>query len=127
MPKPILIVEDDLLQRELLRCVLELDGYAVLEAADAEEGLAIARRDDPAVILMDWKLPGLDGLSATMRLKSDPATRRLPVIAVTAYALRGDPQRAYAAGCCAYMAKPIDSVRLLELVRIHGRGPAANE
>jgi two-component system cell cycle response regulator DivK len=103
----VLIVEDNPENLTLGAFLLQSAGHEVLSAADAEAGLAIARERRPDLILMDIQLPGMDGLEATALLKRDPATRGIPVIALTALAMRGDEERIRAAGCDAYVAKPI--------------------
>ena len=87
--------------------LLQSAGHSVLSAKDAESGLALARVEQPDLVLMDIQLPGMDGLEATALLKSDPSTRSIPVIALTALAMKGDEQRILAAGCDAYIAKPL--------------------
>ncbi len=103
----ILIVEDNEKNRKLLWKVLKFEGYEVLEATTAEEGLEIAREHKPALILMDIQLPGMDGLAALAQLRSDPKTQNIPAIAVTASALPGDIQRIRDAGFDTYQTKPI--------------------
>jgi two-component system, cell cycle response regulator DivK len=112
----ILLVEDHPLNRELAEAILMRAGYEVLVAPDGETGLATAHSAHPDVILMDIELPGLDGLEATRRLKADATTREIPVLALTAYAMRGDEERARAAGCDGYLTKPIDRQTLLDAV-----------
>ena len=107
-PRKIVVVEDNALNMELIADVLEAAGYEVFRARAAEEGLRMARRETPALVLMDISLPGMDGLSATMALKKDPATRDIPVVAVTAHVMPGDEQKVRAAGCAGYVTKPID-------------------
>ena len=104
----ILIVEDNPRNMKLARDVLDHHGYRTLQAADAEEGLALARAEHPALILMDVQLPGMDGVTALGHLRSDPATSRIPVIALTAFAMRADRERFLAAGFDGYLEKPID-------------------
>jgi len=87
--------------------LLKSAGYAVLSAVDAEAGLALARTEQPDLVLMDIQLPGMDGLQATAVLKGDAATRDIPVIALTALAMKGDEERIRAAGCDGYIAKPL--------------------
>jgi two-component system cell cycle response regulator DivK len=87
--------------------LLKSAGYTVLSATDAEAGLALAHAEQPDLILMDIQLPGMDGLEATTLLKQDAATRAIPVIALTALAMKGDEERILAAGCDGYIAKPI--------------------
>jgi CheY-like chemotaxis protein len=98
-------------------------GYDVLLASDGEEGVAVALADRPEVILMDMSLPKVDGWEATRRLKADEATRAIPVIALTAHAMRGDREKAMAAGCDEYDTKPVDFERLVEKIeRLLARG-----
>jgi two-component system cell cycle response regulator DivK len=106
MPR-ILIVEDNVANMKLATFILESAGYTVLAATDAEAGLALARSERPDLILMDIQLPGMDGLEATGLLKKDAATRPIPVIALTALAMKGDEERILAAGCNGYIAKPL--------------------
>jgi len=105
----ILVIEDNALNLELATDILEANGHVVYQARTAEEGLRLAKGASPDVILMDLSLPGMDGLVATKALKADPATRHLPVIALTAHAMRGDEQGALDAGCDGYLSKPIDT------------------
>jgi two-component system cell cycle response regulator DivK len=103
----ILIIEDNATNMKLATILLESAGYAVLSATDAEAGLTSARSEQPDLILMDIHLPGMDGLEATTLLKRDNATRAIPVIALTALAMKGDEERIRAAGCIGYIAKPM--------------------
>jgi CheY-like chemotaxis protein len=105
----ILIVDDNPANLKLVRFVLVREGYDVRTAADAEEALGALEDCAPRLILMDLQLPGMDGLELTRRLKSNPATRNILVLALTAYAMKGDEDKALAAGCDAYLAKPIDT------------------
>ncbi|MCX6916371.1 MAG: response regulator [Verrucomicrobia bacterium] len=105
----ILVVEDNALNLELVTDLLEANGFEVLPAQTAEEGIELACRCAPDLILMDVSLPGLDGLAATKALRADPETRHLPIIALTAHAMKGDEQVALDAGCDGYLAKPIDT------------------
>ena len=114
--KRVLVVDDNAVNRRLLQVLLRSRGYEVCEAASAPEAFAKLREKPPHVILMDLRLPGMDGLTATRRLKADPATREIPVVAVTSYAMKGDEETARAAGCCAYVTKPIDKTLFLETV-----------
>ena len=104
----ILIVEDNPRNLKLARDVLGHHGYRTLEAADAEQGLALARSERPALILMDVQLPGMDGVAALDRLRGDPETSGIRVIALTAFAMRSDRERFLAAGFDGYLEKPID-------------------
>lgn len=103
----VLIIEDNRANMTLATFLLESAGHKVLSATDAEAGLALARAQLPDLILMDIQLPGMDGLEATTLLKQDAATRAIPVIALTALAMKGDEERILAAGCDGYIAKPI--------------------
>ena len=103
----ILIVEDNPANMTLAAFLLQSVGHTVLSATDAEAGLTLARDEQPSLILMDIQLPGMDGLEATVLLKRDDATRAIPVIALTALAMKGDEARIRAAGCDGYVAKPM--------------------
>ena len=103
----VLIVEDNSANMTLAVFLLQSAGHSVLSARDAEAGLTLARDEQPDLILMDIQLPGMDGLQATALLKRDDATRAIPVIALTALAMKGDEERIRAAGCNGYIAKPI--------------------
>jgi CheY-like chemotaxis protein len=105
----ILIIEDNLMNLELATDLLEVNGFVVATAQTAEEGLRLARELLPDLVLMDFSLPGMDGLSATKHLKADPATRHLTVVGLTANAMKGDEQIALNAGCDGYLTKPIDT------------------
>jgi CheY-like chemotaxis protein len=105
----ILVVEDNPLNMELTADILGAAGYAVLQAENAERGIAMARAARPALILMDVRLPGMDGLSATEVLKGEAETREIPVVALTAHAMKGDEEKALAAGCEGYITKPINT------------------
>jgi CheY-like chemotaxis protein len=105
----ILIVEDNLMNIELATDLLEASGYVVIQAGMAEEGIGLARAELPDLILMDISLPGMDGLEATAVLKQDPATKGINVVAMTAHAMKGDEEKALAAGCSGYITKPIDT------------------
>jgi two-component system cell cycle response regulator DivK len=103
----ILVVEDNADNMKLAVFLLEWAGHTVLSATDAEAGLTLARAERPNLILMDIQLPGIDGLEAAALLKRDNATRAIPVIALTALAMKGDEQRILEAGCDGYIAKPL--------------------
>jgi len=113
----ILIIEDNLLNLELATDLLEANGFVVHSAQTAEEGLRLAHELLPDLVLMDFSLPGMDGLSATKNLKQNPATRQLIVAGLTANAMKGDEELALAAGCDAYLTKPIDTRTFVETVR----------
>ena len=103
----ILLIEDNPANLKLARLLLERQGYTVLHADNARDGLAMAQCQAPDLILMDIQLPGMDGLEATRRLKADPATASIRVVALTAFAMPGDEARMREAGCDGYIAKPI--------------------
>lgn len=117
--EPILIVDDNPQNLKLARVLLASEGYDVRTAADAEEALFVLESFEPRIILMDLQLPGMDGLELTQRLKADPAHRDIKIIALTAYAMKGDDEKALAAGCDAYVAKPIDTEALPKLIAEH--------
>ena len=117
----ILIVEDNEKNMKLLRDVLTATGHRVLEATDGEGALALAREHFPALVLMDIQLPDMDGIEALTRLRADPATAAIPVVAVTAQAMKGDRERFVAAGFDAYLSKPIDLDELLDAVAAQAR------
>jgi CheY-like chemotaxis protein len=100
----------------LIASILKRAGYTVLQAERAEQGVAMARSARPALILMDVALPGLDGHAATRMLKADPETSRIPIIALTAHAMKGDEERAREAGCDGYVTKPLDARVVLKAV-----------
>lgn len=112
----ILIVEDNATNMKLSAFLLESADYTVIAATNAETGLTLAREEHPDLILMDIQLPGMDGLQATGLLKADDATRDIPVIALTALAMKGDEERILAAGCDGYIAKPLDYKDFLSVV-----------
>ena len=113
MAAKIVLVEDNEMNRDMLSRRLRRRGYEVLTAVDGESGLALTKSETPALVLMDMSLPGIDGWEATRQLKADPATRAIPVIALTAHAMAGDREKALAAGCDDFDIKPIDLDRLL--------------
>ena len=112
----VLIVEDNPANMTLAIFLLESAGHCVINATDAEAGLTCARDEQPQLILMDIQLPGMDGLEATRLLKQDDATRGIPVIALTALAMRGDEERIRAAGCDGYIAKPLAYKEFLDVI-----------
>jgi two-component system cell cycle response regulator DivK len=121
----ILIVEDNAANMSLAVFLVESAGHTVLSATDAEAGLALARNEHPNLILMDIQLPGIDGLEAISLLKKDDATRAIPVIALTALAMKGDEERIRAAGCEGYIAKPMRYKEFLATIATHlSRAPA---
>lgn len=119
MTKQVLVVEDNPANMKLATLLLEHAGYGVLRAENAVDGIALAREHRPDLILMDIQLPGMDGLEATRLIRADEALRETKVVALTAFAMTGDEQRVLAAGCDAYIAKPIQYKEFLaELARL---------
>jgi CheY-like chemotaxis protein len=114
--KRILLIEDNAVNRRLAQFLLKSRGYEVWEVTSAPEAFASLKEKRPDLILMDIQLPEMDGLTATRHLKADPATRDIPVLAVTSYAMKGDEAKALAAGCSGYVTKPIDKTLFLEAV-----------
>jgi two-component system cell cycle response regulator DivK len=106
--EPVLIVDDNAANLKLARILLQGEGYEVRTAVDAEDAVRLLATYRPRLILMDIQLPGMDGLELTRRLKADVATRDIVILALTAYAMKGDDERARAAGCDGYIAKPIN-------------------
>lgn len=117
MTKRILVIEDQEDNRQIVRDLLTSAGFEIIEAHDGEQGVALADQHRPDLILMDIQLPVLDGYEATRRIKGQPALSAIPVIAVTSYALSGDDQKAFAAGCDGYIAKPYSPRELLAKIR----------
>ena len=113
----ILIIEDNALNRKLVRDVLQAKGYRTLETETGEEGVRLAREHQPALVLMDIQLPGMNGIDALGQLRADPTTRAIPVIAVTASAMTQNLQQIIAAGFDGYQPKPINVAAFLEAVR----------
>jgi two-component system cell cycle response regulator DivK len=112
----IVIIEDNPANMKLAAFLLHRAGHEVLQATDAESGLALIREHLPALVLMDVQLPGMDGIKATRRLKADPATAHIMVIALTSHAMQGDEATMRAAGCDGYMPKPFHHRELLAMV-----------
>ena len=115
--KTLLVVEDDQLNLKLVTIILVREGYRVVGAETAELGLSLAHTEAPSLVIMDLKLPGMDGLEATKRLKADPAVSSIPVLMLTAYAMQADKVRAYDAGCAEFVTKPIDLKAFIYTVR----------
>jgi len=115
----ILIVDDNPTNLKLVTYLMQQSGYDVTTAADANDAMASIRTTPPDLILMDVQLPGIDGLELTRRLKADPATKPIVIIAVTAYAMKGDQEKALIAGCDDYVTKPIDTKELPLTVAKH--------
>ncbi len=121
----ILLIEDNEANRDALSRRLKRQGYEVVMAVDGQQGIAMARSETPALILMDMSLPVLDGWEATRQLKADPNTGSIFVIALTAHAMAGDREKALEAGCDDYDTKPVEFPRLLEKIEalLDGKGP----
>jgi CheY-like chemotaxis protein len=124
MPK-ILLVEDNEMNRDMLSRRLERRGYEVVMAVDGADGVAKAKSERPDLVLMDMSLPVIDGWEATRRIRQDPETANVPVIALTAHAMDGDRERAMEAGCNDYDVKPIELPRLLEKIAALGVVPSS--
>ena len=112
----VLVVEDNEKNMKLFRDVLQASGFATLEATTAEEGLELALTRRPGLVLMDVQLPGVDGIEALARLRADERTAAIPVLALTAQAMRGDRERFVEAGFDGYLAKPVNVLELIEVV-----------
>ena len=124
-PIPILVVDDNAANAKLVAFLLDKKGYDVRIAVDASEALAVLSSFKPRLILMDIQLAGMDGLELTRRLKAEPATRDIVVVALTSYAMKGDAERAREAGCDGYVTKPIDTRTFAETLARHlGSGTA---
>jgi len=117
--KEILLVEDNPVNRRLATFLLRSQGYQVREATSAQEAFEILSTEPFDLIVMDIQLPGMDGLEATTKLRAEPATAEIPVIAVTSYAMAGDRDKALAAGCSGYVTKPIDKTIFLAEINRH--------
>jgi CheY-like chemotaxis protein len=107
--KTILVVEDNELNMKLVRSLLQLENYQIIEADNAEKGIQLARDHHPDLILMDIQLPGMDGLKATEVISNDANLKDIPIVALTSYAMEGDKEKALAAGCVGYISKPIET------------------
>ncbi|MDJ0720898.1 MAG: response regulator [Desulfobacterales bacterium] len=114
--RTVLVIEDNEKNMKLVRLLLHMGSYRVMEAVNAEEGLALARQAPPDLILMDIQLPGMDGLQATTMIKADPQLSAIPVVALTSYAMEGDKARALSAGCDGYITKPIDTESFIDVI-----------
>jgi two-component system cell cycle response regulator DivK len=117
MTKRILVVEDQEDLRGVLRDLLTNSGFMVVEAADGAAGIAKAKSDRPDVILMDIQMPVIDGYEATRQIKADPSLARIPVVAISSFAMKGDEEKARAAGCDHYVTKPYSPIELLSIIR----------
>ena len=116
MSKRILIIDDQEDLRGILRDLLSGSGYALVEAADGRDGVAKAKSERPDLILMDIQLPVVDGYEATRQIKADPTLAKTPIIAVSSFAMKGDEDKARAAGCDHYVTKPYSPIQLLRLI-----------
>jgi two-component system cell cycle response regulator DivK len=125
MTKTVLIVEDNELNMKLFNDLLEAHGYATLKTADGIEAIELARTHRPDLILMDIQLPEISGLEVTKWLKDDEELAHIPIIAVTAFAMKGDEERIRQGGCEAYISKPISVMHFLETVKKHLNQPVA--
>jgi two-component system cell cycle response regulator DivK len=116
MGQKILIVEDNPQNMRLIEMALSAESYTLLEATDGEEALGVARKERPDLIIMDIQLPKMSGLEVTKKLREIPEFNRMPIIAITAYAMKGDKEKALDAGCNAYLSKPISARDLPNLI-----------
>jgi len=114
--KTILVVEDNDLNMKLVRGLIKIGKYRMLEATDAESAIRIIREQRPDLVLMDIQLPGMDGLSATKIITEDPSLKDIPIVALTSYAMQGDEEKALEAGCTGYIAKPIETRKFLKTI-----------
>ncbi|HEX67686.1 MAG TPA: response regulator [bacterium] len=117
MKEKILLVEDDVDNREVASAILKHYGYQVLEAKEGKEALEMVKKEIPDLILMDMALPGVSGWEVTRRLKRNPCTSQIPIIALTAYAMRKDKEKAFKLGCEGYLSKPISPQKIIEEVK----------
>jgi CheY-like chemotaxis protein len=117
MSTRVLIIDDNPINLKLASDVLEIQGFTVLRAQDADEAQAILRAEIPDLILMDIALPGMDGLTLTRLLRADARLQRIPIVALTASAMKGDEERALAAGCAGYITKPIQTRSFAQQIR----------
>jgi two-component system cell cycle response regulator DivK len=127
MDKKILLVEDNEVNRRLAGFLLRSHGYQVREATTAAAAFEMVDKEHPDLIVMDIQLPGMDGLEITRKLKEQPATADIPVIAVTSFAMKGDREKALAAGCAGYVTKPIDKNTFIQEVAAHVGSKAKTE
>ena len=117
MTKTVMIVEDNELNMKLFRDLIEAHGYRTVQTRSGLTAMDLARESQPDLILMDIQLPEISGLDVTRQLKADPELRSIPVIAVTAFAMKGDEERIRQGGCEAYISKPISVVRFIETIK----------
>lgn len=124
MNRRILLIEDNAQNRYLANFLLESRGWEMVHAEDGPTGVALASQVDPALILLDIQLPGMDGYAVAHALRADPALHAIPIVAVTSYAMAGDRERCLAAGCNGYIEKPIDPQTFADEVARYVRGGA---
>jgi two-component system, cell cycle response regulator DivK len=117
MTKRILVIEDQEDLRGILRDLFTRSGYVVMEAADGAAGVMSAKSERPDIILMDIQMPVIDGYEATRQIKADPALTKIPIIAISSFAMKGDEEKARAAGCDHYVTKPYSPMALLRMIR----------
>jgi CheY-like chemotaxis protein len=120
--RTILVIEDNALNMKLVRTLLKVGKYDIIEAIDAETGIQSARECKPDLILMDIQLPGMDGLNATKIIKEDPSLKNVKILALTSHAMEGDDKKALNAGCDGYIVKPIDTKNFLDTIGQYLRG-----
>lgn len=123
----VILVEDNAMNCRLIEFVLKRDGHSILIYENAEDAVREAAKVSPDIILMDIQLPGMDGLEATRRLKENPETAAVPVVAITAHAMRGDKERILAAGCAGYIAKPVNTRELSANLEQYLAGSSADD
>ena len=114
--RKILVIEDNALNMKLVRSLLKIGKFEILEAEDAESGIQLMRQHLPDLVLMDVQLPGMNGLKATRIIKRDPTIKEIPIVALTSYAMQGDEEKAAEAGCSGYITKPIDTKSFLQVI-----------
>jgi CheY-like chemotaxis protein len=114
--KTILVIEDNALNMKLVKSLLTIGKYDMLEAPDAETGIILARNKKPDLILMDIQLPGMDGVAATRVIKEDPSVKDIPVVAFTSFAMEGDQDKAMEAGCAGYITKPLNTQKFIKTI-----------
>jgi len=125
--KSILVIEDNELNMKLVRGLLTIGKYSIIEAFDAESGIQMARAHYPDLILMDIQLPGMDGLSATKKILNHADLKHIPIVALTSYAMQGDEEKALDAGCIGYITKPIDTKNFLNVIANYFQKPKSLE
>ena len=114
--KNVMVVEDNEKNRKLMRVILKSKGYNVIEATTGEEAISTLKKQKPDIILMDIQLPGIDGITLAKQIKADTNTNDIPIIAVTAFAMKGDEQKILSSGCNGYISKPIDTHELINIM-----------